>query len=144
MDNHVFSDYKFVVALNEKCDVGVILNAASHACLGLIAQASEEDRKKMSFISFTDANGNVHPSISGLSLIVLKGKNGELRKLRSQVLEQNFLCVDFIHTMTGDTYKEQLEKTAATPEEELLYYGVAVFGEKLKLDPLTKRLSLWR
>lgn len=144
MNNRVFSDYKFVVALNEKCDIGVVLNAASHACLGLMARASTEDRAKMSFISFVDANGNEHASISGLSLIVLKGKSGELRKLRSQAIEQDLLCVDFLNTMTGDTYKEQLEKTAKTLEEELTYYGVAVFGEKTKVDPLTKRLSLWR
>lgn len=142
--NHNPSDYKFVVALNEKLESGVVINAASHMCLGLAAAAPEELRQKMNFITFTDANNNEHASISALSLVVLKGKTGELKKLRAQAQEAGLLVVDFVNTMTGDTYKEQLEKTRATSAEDLIYYGVAVFGEKAKIDPLTKRLSLWR
>ena len=46
--------------------------------------------------------------------------------------------------MTGDTYKEQLIKTANTEYEDLNFYGIIAFGEKEILDPITKRLSLWR
>lgn len=140
--NTVHSDYKFVIAINKTIDVGVALNAASHVALSLASQTTEEQKKLMSFITYTDGSGIEHKAISGLSLIVLRGKPGELKKLISAAREQNMLHSDFIETMTGDTYAEQLERTKETPEPA--YYAVALFGKKEAIDPLTKRLSLYR
>lgn len=96
----------------------------------------------MSFIPFIDAQGIEHPSISGLSLIVLRGSQGDLSKLITAARQQGFLHADFIETMTGGTYSEQLARTQANKEH--IYYAVALFGEKEVIDPLTKRLSLYR
>lgn len=60
----------------------------------------------MSFIDFMDKDGSIHKSISGLSLIVLRGKNSEIKKLGNEFIENDILFTDFIETMTGDTYKE--------------------------------------
>jgi hypothetical protein len=46
--------------------------------------------------------------------------------------------------MTGDTYKEQLEKLAATTTENVGYYGVCAIADSEVLAPLTRRFSLWR
>ncbi len=138
----VHTDYKFVIALNKTIDICVALNAASHVALSIAAQASEEQKKLMSFISFEDGAGIEHPSISGLSLIVLRGKNGELKKLVNAAREQGIVHADFIESMTGDTYVEQLERTKNT--QEPVYYAVALFGKKETIDPLTKRFSLYR
>ncbi len=139
---NVYSDYKFVIAINKTIDIGVALNAASHVALSIAAQATEEQKKFMSFIPFIDANNTVLPSISGLSLIVLRGSQGDLTKLVSAAKEHGLLHADFIETMTGGTYAEQLERTKATTEH--VYYAVALFGKKEMIDPLTKRLSLYR
>lgn len=96
--------YKFVVVINEKIEIGKALNAIAHMALGLINIADEETREKMSFIDFPDKDNELHKSISGLSLIVLKGRNGEIKKVRKQFVEENILFTDFIETMTGDTY----------------------------------------
>ena len=53
-----------------------------------------------------DKDGSIHKSISELSLIVLRGKNGEIKKLRNEFIENDILFTDFIETMTGGTYKE--------------------------------------
>ena len=100
--------------------------------------------EKMSFINFPDKSGNDHKSISALSLIVLRGTSNEIKKARNKYVEGNIHFVDFLETMTGDTYKEQLIKTANTEYEDLNFYGIIAFGEKEILDPITKRLSLWR
>ncbi len=97
----------------------------------------------MSFIDFTDKEGSIHKSISGLSLIVLRGKNNEIKKLRKNFIESNILFTDFTETMTGDTFKEQLDKTLETSEEEMKYFCIVGFGEKDIIDPLTKKFSLW-
>ena len=140
----VYADsHKFVVLVNKNMDVGRAMNAIAHSCAGLVAVAPETLREKMSFIDFTDKDNEVHRSISGLSLIVLRGTNGELKKARRKFIENDVLFTDFVEAMTGDTYKEQLEKTADKETAALEYFCVAAFGEKSIIDPITKRFSLW-
>ena len=135
--------HKFVVLVNKNLEVGRAMNAIAHSCAGLAALAMEEVKEKMSFIDFIDKDESAHQNISGLSLIVLRGTNGELKKARRRFIESNVLFTDFVDTMTGDTYKEQLEKTKEKGTEELEYFCVAAFGEKAVIDPITKRFSLW-
>lgn len=97
----------------------------------------------MSFIDFPGKEGMIHKSISGLSLIVLRGSNNELKKAKRKFAESEIHFTDFTETMTGDTYKEQLVKTEETSEEDMEYFCVAAFGEKEMIDPITKRFSLW-
>lgn len=141
----VYNDkYKFVAVINEKIETGRALNAIAHMGLGLVNIADEETKEKMSFIDFPDKDDEAHKSISGLSLIVLKGRNGEIKKVRNQFKEENIMFVDFIETMTGDTYAEQLVKTKELGQEEHNYFGILAFGEIDKINPITKKLSLWR
>lgn len=136
--------YKFVAVINEKIETGRALNAIAHMGLGLVNIADEDTKEKMSFIDFPDKDNEAHKSISGLSLIVLKGRNGEIKKVRNQFKEENIMFVDFIETMTGDTYAEQLVKTRELGQEEHNYFGILAFGEIDKINPITKKLSLWK
>ncbi|MCI8345614.1 MAG: DUF2000 domain-containing protein [Clostridia bacterium] len=67
-----------------------------------------------------------------------------MKKVRRKFEEEGILYVDFIETMTGDTYKEQLTKTKEIETEEHNYYGILAFGEIEKINPITKRLSLFK
>lgn len=136
--------YKFVAVINEKIEMGKALNAIAHMSLGLTNIADEETREKMSFIDFPDKDNEIHKSISGLSLIVLKGRNGEIKKVRRQFAEENILFTDFVETMTGDTYAEQLVKTKELGQEEHNYFGLLEFGEIDVINPITRKLSLYR
>ena len=137
----IHPDYKFIVALNKTIEPGVALNATAHVSLSICAQASPEQKSLMSFIPYEDGNGFEHPSISALSLIVLRGRPIDLKKLHEAAQEKEILCADFIQTMTGGTYADQLEKTKETTD--ITYYAVALFGRKEEIDSLTKRLSLY-
>lgn len=136
--------YKFVAVINEKLEIGKALNAIAHMGLGLVNIADEETKEKMSFIDFPDKDNELHKSISGLSLIVLKGRNGEIKKVRNQFVEENIMFVDFLETMTGDTYAEQLVKTKELNKEEHNYFGILAVGEIDKINPITRKLSLWK
>lgn len=139
----IYADtHKFVVIVNKNLEIGKALNAVSHSCAGLVASAPEDLKEKMSFIDF-EGKDIIHKSISALSLIVLRGSNGEIKKARKQFMEQNVHFTDFTVTMTGDTYKEQLEKTKEVSDEDMEYFCIAAFGEKEIINPITKRLSLW-
>lgn len=136
--------HKFVVVLNKKIEPGVALNAAAHMAACLAARASEDDRKDMFFVDYSDADGGTHP-VSGLSLIVLRADNSnKIRQAREAALERKVLCVDFLESMTKDTYVEQMERTKKLREQELEYWGLCLFGKKEDLNAITGKFSLWK
>ncbi|WP_411679767.1 N-acetyltransferase family protein [Clostridium thailandense] len=53
-----------------------------------------------------------------------------MKKARAKFIENGIYFNDFTETMTGDTYKEQLIKTAEVTGEQMEYYCVAAFKEK--------------
>lgn len=138
------SNYKFVVLLNKKLASGVVLNATAHMVASLMAKASVTAKENMNFLDYEDAGGNVHP-VSGLSLIILRADNSnKIRKARQQAIESGILYVDFVESMTGDTFVEQIERTKSLPEAELNYYGLCLFGIKDEIDNICSKFSLWR
>ncbi len=138
------STHKFVVVLKKGLDSGVALNAASHMTACLVARANETDRTQMQFVDYCDGDNNTHP-VSALSLIVLSAKNSnQIRTARGAAIDADVAYVDFTESMTGDTYVEQMERTAQLAEEQLDYWGLCLFGPKESLDPITKKFSIWR
>ena len=73
-------------------------------------------------------------------------KTGLRIKTPSMVIyiEENILFTDFIETMTGDTYTEQLVKTKELGQEEHNYFGLLAFGEIDTINPITRKLSLYK
>lgn len=142
--NEVSTD-KIVVAVNKALEPGVALNAAAHAALGLAGKlALSGSSERLRLLDYSDQDGEPHDLISALSLVVLRGRNTDLRNLRRALRSANLCTVDFTNQMTGETYVEQLARSASTPEAELEYYAVAAFGTAEELNPLTRKLSLWR
>jgi hypothetical protein len=135
---------KFVVLLNKNLAPGVALNAVAHASLGLSALLANGQKEAMRLLDFKDGDGQIHPNISALSLIVLRGTSGNIRSLRNDARSAGIPCVDFTSSMTGGSYEEQLERTLTTPEAELDYYCVVLFGKLEDLNPLTKKFSLYK
>jgi len=62
--------------------------------------------------------------------------SNKIRKARDIAKLTDIPFIDFINTMTEDTYIEQLERTKETPEEELEYFGICMFGETGKIDEI--------
>ena len=134
---------KFVAVLNKKIPAGSLMNALGHMAAGLVG--SYPNAKDMRFDSYIDQNGGDHKSISDQPFIILSADNSnQLRTLRTGLMEAGIHFVDFTDTMTVGTYAEQKERTKNTPEEQLEYYGICMFGKKEIINPLTKKFSLWR
>lgn len=136
------NEYRFVAVLNRKIDTGKLTNALGHMCAGLAGgygRASE-----MQFLSYRDHDGGIHPHISHYAFIVLAAENsGQIRKIRLIAQAQGILFTDFTSTMTVGTTRKQQELTAVTPEAELEYYGICMFGKTSDLKNLTKNFSLY-
>lgn len=134
---------KFVAVLNKKVPVGNLLNALGHMAAGL--SASYPNITEMRFDSYFDKDGGDHKNISDHPFIILQADNSnQIRNLRNELLNAKVHFVDFTNTMTVGTYVEQKERTKNTPEAELEYYGICMFGEKNLLSQLTRKFSLWK
>lgn len=95
-----------------------------------------------------DKTGNAHLGIIEFPVPVLKG-NGELIKsIRQRLYEPDFsdlIVVDFSDVAQGcKVYEEFIEKMKLVPEADLRYYGVAICGEKKKVNKLTGSMPLLR
>ncbi|MBM3468150.1 MAG: DUF2000 domain-containing protein [Alphaproteobacteria bacterium] len=132
---------KLVAILNKDIETGVALNALAHMSLGL---GSEVGKPLLRLDDYIDANGFNYPNISQIPFIILRGKSNEIRKTVSQARESKILNGVFLNTMTGGTYKEQLERTSGTSEDALVYYGCVLFGKWELVSELTRKFSLWR
>lgn len=135
--------HKFVAVLNKKIPVNLLMNALGHMAAGL--SASYPNIPEMRFDNYIDKDGGNHKSISDNPFIVLAADNSnKIRALRNSLIEKNIHFVDFTSTMTVGTYLEQQQKTKETPELNLEYYGLCLFGEMNQVNELTRKFSLWR
>jgi hypothetical protein len=135
--------HKFVAVLNRKIPAGNLMNALGHATAGLVAAYSE--LTELRFADYADKDSGIHQSISDNPFIVLQADNSnKLRSLRKVLAESEVCFVDFTSAMTVGTYVEQHERMRQTAEVELEYYALVMFGPIEKIEPLTKKFSLWR
>jgi hypothetical protein len=135
---------KVVIVLNERIEAGRLLNAAAHLALGYGASRGDSGQTELHLLNYVDASGEPHPNISALSLIVLKATPGQLRALWQRAYSEGIARMSFTDTMTEGSYDEQLDRTRSTPSDQLIYIGVLLFGTRERLDPLTRKFSLFR
>ncbi len=133
--------HKLVAVMNEKIEIGTIMNALAHQCIGFGAALGREPLRLSNYI---DADGGEHPNISEMPFIILKANSNKIRNLRIEAPKQGIRFVDFTDTMTVGTYVEQLERTQQTKDENLVYYGIVLYGEWDKVTELTRKFSLWK
>jgi hypothetical protein len=132
---------KLVAVMNEKIDPGVIMNALAHMCIGFGADIGKE---ALSLTDYRDGDGGSHPNISEMPFMILKANSSKIRQLRQAAIYDKVPYVDFLETMTGGTYAEQLEKTKQLKEADLVYFGIVLFGDWNKVTEWTRKFSLWK
>ena len=142
--NETNENVKLVALVNKRLELGVAMNALTHAVAASINLIGDEGRATLKFLDFIDGSGEVYPGISARSFIVLRGTDSDIRKVRKRAIEARLPAVFFTNTMTGQTYIEQLERTKATPEHDLVFYAVVLVGKAEIVNPITKKFSLWR
>ncbi|MEK7070439.1 MAG: DUF2000 domain-containing protein [Patescibacteria group bacterium] len=141
--NHRDLTRKFVAVLNKKIPLGNLMNALGHMAAGL--SADYPNISEMRFDNYFDKDGGTHKNISDNPFIILQADNSnKIRTLRNALIEKGIHFSDFTNTMIVGTYIEQHQRTKETPEAELEYYGICLFGEIDRVNELTKKFSLWR
>lgn len=138
-----WNNEKCVMVLEEGLPVGVIANIA--AILGItlgkeLPEAVGEDA--------VDGSGGIHKGVIAFPVPILRGTPKQIREIRTRLAQTEFAdvtCVDFSDlAQICMTYEEFLGKMAETQEESLRYLGIAICGEKKKINRLTGSLPLLR
>lgn len=134
---------KCVMVIDEKLPLGVIANAA--AIMGITLG---KKMPKVVGADVWDRSGREHLGIIEFPVPVLRGDAERIKGIREKLYEQEFsdlTVVDFSDLAQGcKTYGEFVEKMGKTEEGELKYLGIAVCGEKKKVNRLTGSLGLLR
>jgi hypothetical protein len=136
------NEYKFIAVLNNKVDLPILLNALAHCSAGLGNKLEKHQAEPNDYI---DASGGIHPGISKFPWIILQARNSnQLRELRHRAKTAGAEVTDFVHTMLGVSCAKQKEATRTTPEANLNYFVVCLYGRSDLLHPFTKKFSLFR
>lgn len=134
--------YKLAAVVNKKIDNGILMNALAHMCLGFGAHTGHTE---LHLMDYKNAEGFVYPNISKMPFIILKEDNSnKIAKLLLEAREANIQYSVFTNTMTEGTWEDQAERTLTTKPEEIIYYGIVLFGPKEIVTNMTKKLSLFR
>jgi hypothetical protein len=134
--------WRFVAVLNKKIEMGRLMNALGHMAAGLGGGFDKAD--EMRFLEYVDKDGGSHPKISHHPFIVLKADNSnQVRKVRNEALARGITFTDFTNTMIVGTSEEQVERTKNTPEADMEYFGICMFGEADVLREFTGKFSLF-
>lgn len=91
-----------------------------------------------------DGAGNSHAGVIRIPVPILKASRAELGKLRLELYEQQLAgltVVDFTDlAQSCRSYDEFIDKMSYT--SELSYIGLALYGDKQKINKLTGNLAL--
>ena len=136
-------EQKCVMVIDANLPLGLIANTA--AMLGItIGQLHPE----IVGPDVKDGSGKTHLGISMVPISMLKGDETLLGDLRLRLFEQEFAgltAVDFSDVAQKiNVYEDYAKKSAETPEREHGYYGIALYGDKKKINRLTGMLPLLR
>lgn len=134
---------KCVMVIDRRLPLGLAANTA--AILGITLGKQRPDTVGE---DVADAGGREHPGIIRFPVPILRGTPEVIREIRQRLYQPEFsglTVVDFSGLAQGcGAYQEFTAKMAATPEEDLQYYGIAICGDKRRVNRLTGSLPLLR
>ncbi len=133
---------KLVAIVNKQIETGIVMNAVAHMCLGFGAHMGSTD---LHLMDFKNAEGFVYPNISKMPFIILREKNSnKIANLLMKAKEAGLQYSAFTNTMTEGTWEDQKTRTLAAKQEEIIFYGLVLFGPQEIVTELTKKLSLYK
>jgi len=134
---------KCVMIIDEHLPLGIISNTA--AVMGVTLGKHLPQAVGANVL---DRTGCEHLGIIEFPIPILKGNRDLIRELHcrlSREQDQDLLLVDFSDlAQSCKTYDEYIAKMAAVPEADLAYLGIAIYGDKKKVNKLTGSLPLLR
>lgn len=134
---------KCVMVIDETLPAGMIANTAAILGITLGKQHPELVGGDVS-----DRTGCSHLGIIQCPVPILKGSAALIKELRERLFEpdyQELFTADFSDVAQScNIYEEFTQKLAGVPQSELQYFGIAIYGNKKKVNRLTGSMPLLR
>lgn len=131
------------MVIDEHLPLGIIANTA--AIMGITLGKTMPE---VVGANVTDKTGNEHLGIIEFPVPILKGSTESIKAIREKLYEPDFsdLTVDDFSDLAQGckAYDEFIEKMKEVSEIELNYFGIAICGEKKKVNKLTGNMALLR
>ncbi len=136
-------EMKCVMVIDVNLPTGLIANTAAVLALTLGKEIEE-----IIGPAVEDGSGRFHVGITTTPVPILKGDALTIKELRNRLYAEEFsdlLVVDFSNAaQITKNYEEYTEKIATFSENDLEYLGLALYGDKKKVNKLTGSMGLLR
>lgn len=133
---------KIVIVVNEELENWKKANSISHVA-AYLGNVLGEDFKTADY--FVTEDGVLHPRNSQYAIIILAAKPGQMSNFMANVRESGLMYHGFIKEMIETTNDEEIVKLLSTKKDsEIEYYAVGIYGDKNKIDSLTKKYTLFK
>lgn len=134
---------KCVMVIDEELPSGIAANTAALMGMSLGSRVPE-----VIGCEAVDGSGYAHPGVLQIPLPILKANQEMIREIRTQLYQETFQDVEVMEfsdvAQQCNIYEEWLNKAKETEEKEFHYLGVALYGDKKKVNKLTGSLPLYR
>lgn len=134
---------KCVIVVDEHMEIGNIANVISILSISL-----GKLRPDIVGVDIPDADDHIHGGLIQVPVPVLRATGEKIKEIRIKLFDDNFSdvsCVDFTDVAQKCmTYEDYSNTLAATEGDNLTYYGIALAGNKKKINKLTGSLGLLR
>lgn len=138
-----WQNVKCVMIMDENLPLGIAANTAAIMGITLGKKMPEAVGADVA-----DQTGSEHLGIIAFPVPILKGDRERIRAIREKLYEPDFsdlTVVDFSDlAQSCRTYDEFIGKMRVTPESDLRYFGIAICGDKKKVNRLTGNMPLLR
>lgn len=137
------SDKKCVMIIDAELPIGVVANTSAILGITLGKHIPEQVGAAVK-----DASGQTHLGIITVPVTMLRGDKKILKECRERLYSPEFndlVVVDFSDVAQGcNIYSEYIAKAATVSEQDHTYLGIAIYGNKKKVNKLTGFMPLLR
>lgn len=137
------SNMKCVMIIDSELPIGIVANTS--AILGITLGKHIPEQIGADVI---DASGQFHLGIITIPVAMLRGDKVVLKDLRERLYSPEFtdlVVVDFFDVAQScNIYSGYIAKAAITTEQDHNYFGIAIYGNKKKVNKLTGFMLLLR
>lgn len=134
---------KCVLIIDEDKPLGVMANVTSILSISL-----GKIRPDIVGENTPDATGNSHCGLIQVPVPILKASSEKICELRNILFSEDYsdiTCVDFTNVAQDCmTYEDYTNTMSSSNPDELTYMGLAIVGNKKKINKLTGSLALLR
>ena len=137
------STMKCVMIIDSELIIGIVANTSAILGITLGKYISEQIGEDV-----TDASGQSHLGIITTPVTMLRGDKTLLKDLRERLYHPEFadlIVADFSDVAQScNIYSDYIAKASITKEQDHNYFGLAIYGNKKKVNKLTGFMPLLR